>query len=70
MTIEVKEISQSTDKNDISLPLSPHHLDHLIESAISIEFIRQRGYQTIEDRKHLEVIGLGGILSPGIICRA
>ena len=57
MTIEVGEINQSTDKNDTGLHLLPHHLDHLINSAISIEFIRQRGYQTIEDRKHLEAIG-------------
>ncbi|MDD5703700.1 MAG: DUF3854 domain-containing protein, partial [Dehalococcoidales bacterium] len=59
------------DPNDAGSQLSPHHLDHLKKSAILLEFIDQRGYQTIAGRKQLETLGFSkqqchvpGILIP------
>jgi len=57
MTVDVREVKQVASEDDTGLQLEPHHLAHLVKSAIAPEFIRQRGYQTINDPKQLEAIG-------------
>jgi hypothetical protein len=44
------------EKDDDSL-LFPSHLDHLLQSAIPRNFILQRGYRTVTDRRQLEALG-------------
>jgi hypothetical protein len=57
------------DQVDIGSRLSLHHLDHLKKSALSLECISHRDYQTIVDRKQLETRGFSKqqCLVPGIL---
>jgi hypothetical protein len=72
MPVDVRAVAMpNADERDVGSLLSPHHLDHLIQSAIPLELIRQRGYQTIVDRTQLEALGfkrqqcrVPGILMP------
>jgi len=57
MPADVRDATPDVGEKDTGPELSPHHLDHLIQSAIPLEFIRQRGYRTIVDQKQLEVLG-------------
>jgi len=63
--------TSNVDQRYAGSPLLPYHLDHLKQSAISLDFIGRRGYQTIVDRKQLEALGfrrqqcrVPGILMP------
>jgi hypothetical protein len=53
MPIDVRD----TTPDITGLQLSARHLEHLRLSAIPPEFIRRRGYRTIEDPKELEALG-------------
>ena len=44
-------------EEDVGSLLLPYHLDHLLHSAITKDFVLQRGYRTVTDRKHLEALG-------------
>jgi hypothetical protein len=57
MPADVRDTIIDVSEKDTGPELSPHHLDHLIQSAIPLEFIRQRGYRTIVDPKQLEEFG-------------
>ncbi len=58
MPVDVRAFATSNvDERDVSSGLSPHHLDHLKQSAISLEFIVRRGYQTVLEQKQLETLG-------------
>jgi uncharacterized protein YjhX (UPF0386 family) len=61
----------NADEKDAGQLLFPHHLDHLLKSAIPRDFILQRGYRTVTDRRQLEALGFSkqqcrvpGILIP------
>jgi hypothetical protein len=72
MPIDVGTVATSNvAEKDAGSPLSPHHLDHLKQSAISSELIGWRGYRTIVEQKQLEALGFAkqqcrvpGILIP------
>ncbi|MFC2042403.1 hypothetical protein ACFLTV_02790, partial [Chloroflexota bacterium] len=58
MPVDVRAVATpNVDEKNVASLLSPHHLDHLIQSAIPLELILQRGYQTIVDRRQLEALG-------------
>jgi len=72
MSVHIGAVGTSNvELRDIGSRLSPLHVDHLKHSAISLEVISQRGYQTVVDRKQLEALGFSkqqchvpGILIP------
>src|SRR4030067_3627439 len=64
-------IATKTTNGSAGASLSPNHLEHLKKSAISLEIIIQRGYQTVTAKKQLEALGFSkqqcrvpGILMP------
>ncbi|MDP2730093.1 MAG: DUF3854 domain-containing protein [Dehalococcoidales bacterium] len=58
MPIDVGVVAASNVvERDADSRLSPHHLDHLKQSAISLELIGRRCYQTIVEWKQLEALG-------------
>ncbi|MDD5038902.1 MAG: hypothetical protein PHN78_06255, partial [Dehalococcoidales bacterium] len=54
--VTVAAISNA-DERDVDSFLFPSHLDHLLQSAIPRDFILQRGYRTVTDRRQLEALG-------------
>jgi len=50
-------ITPKADQRDAGSQLSPHHLDHLKKSAISLEFIDQRGYRSLLGKSEMVKLG-------------
>ena len=50
--------------------LLQHHLEHLQASGISIEVIRERGYESVLGKKHLADLGFSKAQqrTPGLLC--
>jgi len=72
MAVDARAVDTSNvNQGDDGSRLSPHHLNHLKQSAISLEFIGRRGYRTVVQQKQLETLGFSkqqcqipGILIP------